>query len=75
MMIAQAEQMEEFVRANPEFAGDLEGVEMFDAEQLKMLRELDFEDFRRYIGPSSWEMESTDNGFVLRSYLLTAAEE
>ena len=36
--------------------------------------DLDFDLIERYLGPSVWHMRSTDDGFVIKSYMLDAGD-
>ena len=56
-----------------ELAADLlEGVSLDDVQT--RLREMTPELLRRYVGPSSWTVKSTDDGFVLKHMLLRPAD-
>jgi hypothetical protein len=61
--------IEEIREFDPEFAAEMEK-EM--ADEGGPFGDLDFALLRRYIGPSAWAVRSVEDGFVLRSYLLSA---
>jgi len=69
--LANAALMEQMREEFPEFADELE------AEQGGMpdfLKDVDYDELRRYVGPIVWFVQSTEDGFVGRSYLLGPAE-
>lgn len=41
----------------------------------ELLENLDFDLLREHIGPTAWEFVSTDDGFIIRSYLLAPQAE
>ncbi|MCZ6835726.1 MAG: hypothetical protein O7G85_08130 [Planctomycetota bacterium] len=62
-------QMEEF---DPEMAAEMKAELQ---EQTSFYDKIDPELLRRYIGPSVWQMMSTEKGFVFRQYILKADSE
>ncbi len=61
------------MEADPEAAGALD--EDLGQEVAASLRELDIDLVRRHFGPSAWQLQSHDDGFLFTSYLLPALEE
>jgi hypothetical protein len=61
------EEMREF---DEEYAKEMEA-EM--AAQKDMLKDLNPTMLRKYFGASTWQLQSTDRGFVFRSYTFSAA--
>lgn len=62
------EQMEEF---DPEMAAEMKE-ELEEAGSV--LDKLDVKLLKRFLGPSSWSVRSTDRGFVMTTLLLDASD-
>ena len=61
--------IEEVKKFDPDMAAEMEA----DAAKMaKIADELDPEFLKQYIGPTVWQMRSTDKGFVMNSYVLPA---
>jgi hypothetical protein len=68
--------MDELRAEDPEMAEELEAAEMDGMnEAFEWLADLDYELLRRYIGPTAWELHSTEDGFFAKSYFLANESE
>jgi len=74
IMSLQMEQlMAELEAEDPEMAAELEDMDMTGmAMGMELLEEVDYDLLREYIGPSAWEAVATEDGFLIRSYVLAA---
>lgn len=61
--------MQEMREQFPEHAAEFE-----QDPAMEMIDEMDFDLLRQYIGPTVWYVETTDEGFVGRSYQLSAGD-
>jgi hypothetical protein len=73
-------QMDEFMEQlraeDPELAEEFESEDADGVEDaFEMLAEFDYDLVRQYVGPMVWELHATDDGFLAKSYLLTAEPE
>jgi hypothetical protein len=80
-MEAQAEivslQMEQLIAEleaeDPEMAAEFEDMDMAGMMMgMEFLKEIDYDLLREYLGPAAWEAVSTEDGFVVKSYMLSA---
>lgn len=85
-LAAQREQIESMIKQMREEAemwgdedADIKGIqdrmEERMRESMKMWNDIDFNLLRQHIGPSAWEVRSTENGFVMRAYMLSASSK
>jgi hypothetical protein len=74
IMNLQMEQlMAELEAADPEMAEEFEDLDMTGmAMGMGFMEEIDYDLLRQYIGPGAWEAVATEDGFLIRSYLLSA---
>lgn len=72
-MVVQRESMQKTIEQmrqwDPETAQEMEESM---AKQMGFLNKLDFALMRRYIGPASWQVRSTNDGFIMNVYQLAA---
>lgn len=76
----QIEQMIKDMREDAEMWGDddpdMKGIqdrmEARMRDELKFFDHIDFNLLRQHIGPAAWQVRSTDDGFVLKAYTLSA---
>jgi hypothetical protein len=68
--------MDEFDAEDPEIAAELGGMDALGmGPMFSWMEQLDFDVLREHLGPSSFEALATDDGFVIRSYMLDAGGE
>lgn len=74
IMNLQMEQlMAELQAEDPEMAAEFEDLDMTGITMgMEFLEEIDYDLLRQYIGPSAWEAVATEDGFLIRSYVLAA---
>jgi hypothetical protein len=77
IMNLQMEQLKAELEAeDPEMAAELEDMNMTGMTAgMEYLQQLDFDLLREYLGPCVWEAVSTEDGFIIRSYMLSAEPE
>ncbi|MCA9295398.1 MAG: hypothetical protein KC983_02755 [Phycisphaerales bacterium] len=66
--IAQAEMIEQYREWDPALADEMEA-EFKDA--MGPIDNVDWDFVSRYLGPAAWVVRSRDNGFVMRTYVLS----
>ena len=67
MRLAAEQMIEQIKEFDPEFAAEYEQQQM---AKLKQWEAIDLELLGQFIGPSSWSVHATHDGFVIRAYLL-----
>ncbi|MDY7107770.1 MAG: hypothetical protein SYC29_03955 [Planctomycetota bacterium] len=65
--------MAEMEEQDPEMAAEFGDMDMSGMMMgLQFLEEIDYDLLREYLGPSAWEAVSTEDGFIVKSYMLSA---